>query len=132
MACEREIKGVFPKFTRIEIIENNLGYSLKRKGVNEVLDITFKNASEAIQHAISEHWIIITGRRSHSHDTNYDKLVMGFKDINNKFFQWVSGKATLFTRLLHKYPSNVYRQYPGPERRQIKLPYLGLERRQIN
>ena len=112
MACEKEIKKRFPKFTRIEIIENNLGYSIKRKGVNEVLDITFKNASESIQYAISEHWIIITGRRYHNHDTNYDKSVMGFKDINNKFFQWGSGKTRLFSRLLHKYllcPSNVYR-----------------------
>ena len=80
MTCEREIKKSFPKFTRIEIIENNLGYYLKRKGVNEVLDITFNNASEAIQYAISEHWIIITGIRYHNHD----KLVMEFNNINNK------------------------------------------------
>ncbi len=99
MACEREIIKGFPKFTRIEIIENNLGYSLKRKGVNEVLDITFKNASEAIQHAISEHWIIITGIRYH----NQDKRVMGFNNINNKSFQWGSGKTRLFTRLLHQF-----------------------------
>ena len=98
MACEREITKAFPKFTRIEIIENNLGYYLKRKGVNEVLNITFKNASEAIQHAISEHWIIITGRRYHNHYTNYNMLVMVFNDINNKVFQWVSGKAKLFIR----------------------------------
>ena len=65
MTRERATKKEFPMFSRIEIIENNLGYYLKRKGVNEVLDITFKNASEAIQHAISEHWIIITGRRYH-------------------------------------------------------------------
>jgi len=70
MTRERATKKEFPMFSRIEIIENNLGYYLKRKGVNEVLDITFKNASEAIQHAISEHWIIITGRRYHNHDTN--------------------------------------------------------------
>ena len=99
MACEREIIKGFPKFTRIEIIENNLGYSLKRKGVNEVLDITFKNASEAIQHAISEHWIIINGIRYHNHD----KLVMEFNNINNKIFQWGSGKTRLFTRLLHQF-----------------------------
>ena len=108
MTCEREIKKSFPKFTRIEIIENNLGYYLKRKGVNEVLDITFKNASEAIQHAISEHWIIINGIRYHNHD----KLVMVFNNINNKVFQWGSRKTRLFTRLLRKYllyPSNVYR-----------------------
>jgi hypothetical protein len=106
MACEREIKGVFPKFTRIEIIENNLGYFLKRKGDNEVLDITFKNASEAIQHAIAEHWIIITGIRYHSRN----RLGMEFNNINNKSFQWGSGKTRLFTRFLHKYllyPSNV-------------------------
>ena len=106
MACVREIKELFPKFTRIEIIENNLGYFLKRKGDNEVLDITFKNASEAIQHAISEHWIIITGIRYQ----NQDKRVMGFNNINNKSFQWGSGKTRLFTRFLHKYllyPSNV-------------------------
>ena len=106
MACEREITKAFPKFTRIEIIENNLGYYLKRKGVNEVLDITFKNASEAIQHAIAEHWIIITGTRSHTHN----RLGMEFKNINNKSFQWGSGKTRLFTRLLHKYllyPTNV-------------------------
>ena len=106
MACEREIKGVFPKFTRIEIIENNLGYFLKRKGVNEVLNITFKNASEAIQHAIAEHWIIITGIRYHTHK----KQSMDFNIINNKSFQWGSGKTRLFTRFLHKYllyPSNV-------------------------
>ena len=72
MACEREIIKGFPKFTRVEIIENNLGYSLKRKGVDEVLDITFKNASEAIQHAILVHWIIINGIRYHNHD----KLVL--------------------------------------------------------
>ena len=116
MACEKEIKKRFPKFTRIEIIENNLGYSLKRKGVNEVLDITFKNASEAIQHAISEHWIVITGIRYHNHD----KLVMEFNNINNKVFQWGSRKTRLFTRLLRKYllyPSNVNRQYPGPKSR---------------
>jgi hypothetical protein len=70
MTRERATKKEFPMFSRIEIIENNLGYYLKRKGVNEVLDITFKNASEAIQYAISEHWIIITGRRYHNHDTN--------------------------------------------------------------
>jgi hypothetical protein len=99
MACEREtIKG-FPKFTRIEIIENNLGYSLKRKGVNEVLDITFKNASEAIQHAISEHWIIVTGIRYHNHD----KRVMELNYINNKYFQWGRGKTRLITRLLHQF-----------------------------
>ena len=106
MACEREIKEVFPKFTRIEIIENNLGYYLKRKGVNEVLDITFKNASEAIQHAISEHWIIITGISYHTRN----RLGMEFNNINNKSFQWGSGKTRLFTRFLHKYllyPSNV-------------------------
>ena len=99
MACVREIKELFPKFTRIEIIENNLGYSLKRKGVNEVLDITFKNASEAIQHAISEHWIIITGIRYQ----NQDKRVMGFNNINNKSFQWGRGKTRLITRLLHQF-----------------------------
>jgi len=99
MACEKEIKKRFPKFTRIEIIENNLGYCLKRKGVNEVLDITFKNASEAIQHAISEHWIIITGIRYHNHD----KRVMGFNNINKKSFQWGSGKTRLFTRLLNQF-----------------------------
>jgi hypothetical protein len=106
MACEREIKGVFPKFTRIEIIENNLGYFLKRKGDNEVLDITFKNASEAIQHAIAEHWIIITGIRYHARN----RLGMEFNNINNTSFQWGSGKTRLFTRFLHKYllyPSNV-------------------------
>jgi len=108
MACEREIIKAFPKFTRIEIIENNLGYSLKRKGVHEVLDITFKNASEAIQHAIAEHCIIITGTRYHTHN----RLGMEFNNINNKSFQWGSDKTRLFTRLLHKYlsyPSNVYR-----------------------
>ena len=99
MACEREIIKGFPKFTRVEIIENNLGYSLKRKGVNEVLDITFKNASEAIQHAISEHWIIITGIRYQ----NQDKRVMGFNNINNKSFQWGNGKTRLITRLLHQF-----------------------------
>ena len=99
MACEKEIIKGFPKFTRIEIIENNLGYSLKRKGVNEVLDITFKNASEAIQHAISKHWIIITGIRHHNHD----KLVMEFNNINNKSFQWGNGKTRLITRLLHQF-----------------------------
>ena len=98
MTRERETKKEFPKFTRIEIIENDVGYYLKRKGVNEVLDITFKNASESIQYAISEHWIIITGRRYHNHDTNYKMLVMVFNDINNKVFQWVSGKAELFIR----------------------------------
>jgi len=87
MTRERDTKNVFPKFTSLEIIENDLGYYLKRNGVNVVLDITFKNSSEAIQHAISEHWIIITGRRYHNHGTNYDKLVMVFKDIIN--FQWV-------------------------------------------
>ena len=99
MACEKEIIKGFPKFTRIEIIENNLGYSLKRKGVNEVLDITFDNASEAIQHAISEHWIIITGIRYH----NQDKRVMGFNNINNKSIQWGNGKTRLITRLLHQF-----------------------------
>ena len=106
MACEREIKEVFPKFTRIEIIENNLGYCLKRKGVNEVLDMTFKNAGEAIQYAIAEHWIIITGIRYHTHK----KQSMDFNIINNKSFQWGSGKKRLFTRFLHKYllyPYNV-------------------------
>ena len=99
MACEREIIKGFPKFTRIEIIEDNLGYYLKRKGNNEVLDITFKNASEAIQHAISEHWIIITGIRYQ----NQDKRVMGFNNINNKSFQWGNGKTRLITRLLHQF-----------------------------
>ena len=106
MACEKEIKKRFPKFTRIEIIENNLGYCLKRKGVNEVLDMTFKNAGEAIQYAIAEHWIIITGIRYHTHK----KQSMDFNIINNKSFQWGSGKTRLFTRFLHKYllyPSNV-------------------------
>lgn len=94
MACERErIKG-FPKYTRIEIIENNTGYCLKRKGANDVLDITFKNASEAIQYAISEHWIIITGTRYHN------RPVMAPSNFNNKFFQWGSGKTRLFTWLL--------------------------------
>ena len=99
MASEREIIKGFPKFTRVEIIENNLGYSLKRKGVDEVLDITFKNASEAIQHAIAEHWIIITGTRSHTHN----RLGMEFKNIINKSFQWGSGKTRLFTRLIHQF-----------------------------
>ena len=99
MACEKEIKKRFPKFTRIEIIENNLGYFLKRKVDNEVLDITFKNASEAIQHAIAEHWIIITGTRSHTHN----RLGMEFKNINNKSFQWGRGKTRLITRLLHQF-----------------------------
>ena len=106
MACERKIIKAFPKFTRIEIIENNLGYYLKRKGVNEVLDITFKNASQAIQHAIAEHWIIITGIRYHTHK----RQGMNSNNSNNKSFKWGSGKTRLFTRLLHKYllfPSNV-------------------------
>ena len=73
--------------------------TFKRKGVNEVLDITFKNASEAIQHAIAEHWIIITGTRYHTHN----RLGMEFNNINNKSFQWGSGKTRLITRLLHQF-----------------------------
>ena len=91
MTREREMKKEFPMFTRVEIIENDFGYYLKHKSVNEVLDITFKSSSEAIQHAIAEHLIIITERRCHNHVTNYDMLVMLFKDIIN--FQWVGGKA---------------------------------------
>ena len=106
MTCEREIKKGFPKFTRIEIIENDVGYYLKRKGVDEILDISFKNANEAIKYAISEHWIFITGIRYHTRNM----LGMEFNNINNKSFQWGSGKTRLFTRFLHKYllyPSNV-------------------------
>jgi len=115
MTREKKTKKEFPLFTRIEIIENELGYFLKCNGVNKVLDITFKSSSEAIQHAISKNWIIITGRRYQNHVTYYDKVAMVFKDIIN--FQWISGKAKLLNRLLRKYPSNLYPQYPGPESR---------------
>lgn len=54
-----EMKREFPKTTKVEIIEGNLGYYLKRDGANEVLDIAFRNPREAIQHAIAEHWIIV-------------------------------------------------------------------------
>lgn len=109
MICEREIKKGFPKFTRIEIFENDLGYYLKRKGVDEVLDISFKNAKEAIQHAIGQQWIIIAGKRCHIHDSNNEKFVTTFMGIIN--FQLVSDKATSLTRLLHKSPSMVFRRY---------------------
>ena len=59
MQSKSKRKRVFPKLTRVEISENNLGYYLKQEGGGEVLDITFKNPSDAIQHAISEHWIIV-------------------------------------------------------------------------
>ena len=59
-----EIKRDFPKLTRVEIIEGNLGYYLKHESANEVLDITFRDPRKAIQHAVEKHWIIVVEDRN--------------------------------------------------------------------
>ncbi len=49
----------FPRLTRVHIVEDDLGWYLKREGFNQVLDITFKNPSELRQYARCDYLVLI-------------------------------------------------------------------------
>jgi len=48
----------WPKSTRVELIEDDEGFYLRREGTREVLDITFKRPTEALHYATSEYWLL--------------------------------------------------------------------------
>ena len=55
-----KLKSEFPKLTKVELVEDDLGYYLKEISTQCVLEIAFKNPSEARQHALNESLVFVS------------------------------------------------------------------------
>ena len=60
------IVSQFPELTRVAIIDNEDGYFLKREKSDEILDIRFNTAIEAIDYARVHHLFIVVRDNWHN------------------------------------------------------------------